>query len=307
MDLTEETLLRGAEATAEAFAPYELLTYDRLTRIALLEVARETGAAVLFEAGRRLVRILGGDDLESVLCAFAEVFGAEVEVERDTVTVRECPECAGLRGIDGPVCHLTRGFITEAYHLEIGRPVTVAETRCRAAGDWVCTFVVRHEPKLVVPDLRWLDEDALAEIARAATRYEPEEIAAFKIATWYPVRKSLDFEAPAILFWAGRTYARALLRVYHVLSIREFLTCVEGVLGTNYDLNEDVVVAAPCLECAGFPRGYEPMCDVTRGFIHETLTAFGREPQKVREIKCAVRAGELVNACAFEIRHSNLH
>ncbi|WP_456434738.1 hypothetical protein [Methanopyrus sp.] len=71
MDLTEETLLRGAEATAEAFAPYELLTYDRLTRIALLEVARETGAAVLFEAGRRLVRILGGDDLESVLCAFA--------------------------------------------------------------------------------------------------------------------------------------------------------------------------------------------------------------------------------------------
>ncbi|AAM01845.1 V4R domain-containing protein [Methanopyrus kandleri] len=135
MDLTEETLLRGAEATAEAFAPYELLTYDRLTRIALIEVARETGTAALFEAGRRLVRILGGDDLESVLCAFAEVFGAEVEVEGDTVTVRKCPECAGLRGIDGPVCHLTRGFITEAYRLEIGRPVTVAETRCRAAGD----------------------------------------------------------------------------------------------------------------------------------------------------------------------------
>jgi len=97
VDLTEETLLQGAEA----FAPYEPLTYDRLTRIALIEVARETGIAALFEAGRRLVRILGGDDLESALCAFAEAFGTEIEVEGDTVTVRKCPECAGLRGSTG--------------------------------------------------------------------------------------------------------------------------------------------------------------------------------------------------------------
>ncbi len=92
----------------------------------------------------------------------------------------------GMRGtpwIDGPVCHLTRRFITEAYRLEICRPVTVAETRCRAVWDGVCTFVVRREPKLVVPDLRWVDKDALTKIARAATRYEPEEIAALRIAT----------------------------------------------------------------------------------------------------------------------------
>ncbi|WP_456483758.1 hypothetical protein [Methanopyrus kandleri] len=66
------------------------------------------------------------------------------------------------------------------------------------------------------------------------------------------------------------------------------------------------MVAAPCPECAGLPRGYEPVYDATRG-SSTSLAAFGREPHKVREAECAARAGELVNACAFEIRHSNLH
>lgn len=57
-----------------------------------------------------------------------------------------CPECWKRRA-EGPVCHLTVGFLEEAlYWLSGGKTFLVEEVRCLAQGDPDCTFAIGAHP-----------------------------------------------------------------------------------------------------------------------------------------------------------------
>lgn len=137
-------------------------------------------------------------------------------------------------------------------------------------------------------------------MAHAASEREPEEVAAFKLASEYTLKFHLADTAAPILFRAGRLYARALLRLYNPLEMTSFLSIVEDVTGAECHLSEgNRMSIEPCPECTGFPREYEPICHGVRDALHETLGAFGEEVERMEGTECAAVTGELVDRCEF--------
>ena len=61
-------------------------------------------------------------------------------------TIHKCPVCYG-RHIEKPGCHIATGLIQEGLKwVSGGYEFRVVETKCIAAGNEVCEFVILKEP-----------------------------------------------------------------------------------------------------------------------------------------------------------------
>jgi len=88
------------------------------------------------------------------LKAMADVFNrfsdqvTRVEEKEDhfVYTIEVCPVCYG-RHSDRPVCYAALGLLMEGLKWAIGKEFDVRETKCIAAGDPVCEFIIPKQPK----------------------------------------------------------------------------------------------------------------------------------------------------------------
>jgi len=62
-------------------------------------------------------------------------------------TIHKCSECYGRTGQDKPICFIATGILQEALKwVSGGNEFRVNESRCMAAGDSVCEYVIQKEP-----------------------------------------------------------------------------------------------------------------------------------------------------------------
>ncbi len=62
-------------------------------------------------------------------------------------TIHRCSECTGRKGQDKPICFIAVGLLQESLKwVSGGNEFRVNESKCIAAGDSVCEFVVQKEP-----------------------------------------------------------------------------------------------------------------------------------------------------------------
>ena len=62
-------------------------------------------------------------------------------------TIHKCSECTGRKGLDKPTCFIAAGILQEALKwVSGGNEFRVNESRCMAAGDTVCEYVIQKEP-----------------------------------------------------------------------------------------------------------------------------------------------------------------
>jgi hypothetical protein len=62
-------------------------------------------------------------------------------------TIHQCSECTGRKGQDKPICFIAVGLLQESLKwVSGGNEFRVNESKCLAAGDPVCEFVVQKQP-----------------------------------------------------------------------------------------------------------------------------------------------------------------
>ncbi|OGO75031.1 MAG: hypothetical protein A3K41_05115 [Chloroflexi bacterium RIFOXYD12_FULL_57_15] len=62
-------------------------------------------------------------------------------------TIHRCSECTDRKGQDKPICFIAVGLLQESLKwVSGGNEFRVNESKCIAAGDSVCEFVVQKEP-----------------------------------------------------------------------------------------------------------------------------------------------------------------
>jgi predicted hydrocarbon binding protein len=89
------------------------------------------------------------------LPAFAKIF-TQLTDQHTTVeekdnefiwTIHKCPCCWGRTGADKPVCFISTGLLQESLKwVSGGNEFRVNESKCVAAGDDVCEFVIQKDP-----------------------------------------------------------------------------------------------------------------------------------------------------------------
>jgi len=63
------------------------------------------------------------------------------------MTVHQCPVCWGREDVNNPVCQLSVGLLQESLKwVSGGREFNVFESKCKAAGDVNCEFLIQKEP-----------------------------------------------------------------------------------------------------------------------------------------------------------------
>jgi bacteriochlorophyll 4-vinyl reductase len=128
-------------------------------------LAQRAGRAVFMEGLRNFGALAGAGDLAFKILplptklriglpAMAKIFSttsdqhSTVEEKEDhfVYTIHRCPVCYG-RHTDKPCCHMATGLLQEGLKwVSGGREFKVVETRCIAAGDPTCDFVIYKEP-----------------------------------------------------------------------------------------------------------------------------------------------------------------
>jgi hypothetical protein len=62
-------------------------------------------------------------------------------------TIHKCSECTGRRGEDKPICFIATGILQESLKwVSGGSEFRVNESKCIAAGDDVCQYIIQKEP-----------------------------------------------------------------------------------------------------------------------------------------------------------------
>ncbi len=62
-------------------------------------------------------------------------------------TIHQCSECTGRKGENKPICFIAVGLLQESLKwVSGGNEFRVNESKCIAAGDSVCEFVIQKEP-----------------------------------------------------------------------------------------------------------------------------------------------------------------
>ena len=62
-------------------------------------------------------------------------------------TIHKCSECYGRSGVDKPMCFIAVGLLQESLKwVSGGNEFRVNESKCKAAGDDVCEFVIQKDP-----------------------------------------------------------------------------------------------------------------------------------------------------------------
>lgn len=128
-------------------------------------LAQRAGRAVFMEGLRNFGALAGAGDLAFKILplstklriglpAMAKIFSttsdqhSTVEEKDDhfVYTIHRCPVCTG-RHTEKPCCHMATGLLQEGLKwLSGGREFRVIETKCVAAGEPTCDFVIYKEP-----------------------------------------------------------------------------------------------------------------------------------------------------------------
>ena len=62
-------------------------------------------------------------------------------------TIHKCSECTGRKGEDKPICFIATGILQESLKwVSGGNEFRVNESKCLAAGDEVCQYIIQKEP-----------------------------------------------------------------------------------------------------------------------------------------------------------------
>ena len=129
-------------------------------------LALRAGRATFSDALKNFGALAGVADLAFVvlplhaklrigLPAFAKIFVQLTDQittveERDNEfiwTIHRCPCCWGRHGADKPVCYIATGLLQESLKwVSGGGEFRVNESKCVAAGNEVCEFVIQKEP-----------------------------------------------------------------------------------------------------------------------------------------------------------------
>lgn len=96
-----------------------------------------------------------GAKLRIGIPAVAKIF-SQISDQQSTVeereneyvyTIHKCSECYGRTGQDKPICFIAAGILQEALKwVSGGNEFRVNESRCMAAGDSVCEYIIQKEP-----------------------------------------------------------------------------------------------------------------------------------------------------------------
>ncbi len=129
-------------------------------------LALRAGRATFSDALKNFGALAGVADLAFVvlplhaklrigLPAFAKIFvqltdqvTTVEEKENEFIwTIHKCPCCWGRHGTDKPVCYISTGLLQESLKwVSGGSDFRVNESKCVAAGEEVCEFVIQKEP-----------------------------------------------------------------------------------------------------------------------------------------------------------------
>lgn len=112
--------------------------------------------AMVNQSGRSLGQVLGGavnknndKDLDTFigeighLCkqlSIGILVPTKVNMETGEINLRvdECVSCAGVHGVNAPICHFEAGMVGGIIRSFSGRNVRAIETKCNAIGDKTC-------------------------------------------------------------------------------------------------------------------------------------------------------------------------
>lgn len=103
------------------------------------------GSAVVPVAGKDITKYLG---LVRDLCQTLTIgllVAEKVDLSEGLLTLRvdECVSCAGIHGVNAPICNFEAGMVGGVVKAFAGREVKAVETRCHAVGDNTCGVDVR--------------------------------------------------------------------------------------------------------------------------------------------------------------------
>lgn len=118
--------------------------------------------ALVYQSGQALGQVLGGAVLPQVppkdlnsyvkeiakLCrqlAIGVVIPETVDLaeQRFVLNVDECVSCAGIDGVNAPICHFEAGMVGGIVRVFLGSDVKAMEVKCAAVGDKTCAVEVR--------------------------------------------------------------------------------------------------------------------------------------------------------------------
>ena len=115
-------------------------------------------SAMVYQSGAHLGRILGhavnqskDKDLDAyvgeigLLCKrlnIGIVVPTKVDLDAGEIGFRvdECVSCAGIHGVNAPICHFEAGMVGGIVGDFSGRSVRATETKCNAIGDKTCAI-----------------------------------------------------------------------------------------------------------------------------------------------------------------------
>ncbi len=296
--------LDNIDEIAHEFQAQELLVTNRLVLVALYSrieaVAGPRGRAIPIQAGRTIAKWLDTTSLDQGLELLSELTGLDYEIHNGTVTITNCPECLGLNA-EKPICYIMAGYISACVEAETGKPVRVVEKKCKAAGHDACVFEIGSEDTGEF-NLVDLDQYCKKAIDTLPKNLNPYHVAAFKVLSEQSLRDVLGPAERTLFFQAGRAYAKALWEAFgRPDDPRDLVeTTSKKFSAAEYELEGNIAVADPCLECAGV-TGNGPMCHAVRGAFSEVLDIYGIPYKGVEETRCAATEGELIGRCELKI------
>lgn len=115
-------------------------------------------SAMVYQSGANLGRILGhavnqsqDKDLDTyvgeiaLLCkrlSIGIVVPTKVNLDAGEINFRvdECVSCAGIHGVNAPICHFEAGMVGGIVGKFAGRSIKATETKCNAIGDKTCAI-----------------------------------------------------------------------------------------------------------------------------------------------------------------------
>ncbi len=160
--LNEETDVENRESLG-SMIPIRLFQVLRMIALGagVEELIGPGASAMVYQSGASLGRILGNAVNESkdkdldmyvgeigALCqrlSIGMVVPTRVDLDSGELDFRvdECVSCAGIHGVNAPICHFEAGMVGGIVGEFAGRNVKAIETKCNAIGDKTCAITAQ--------------------------------------------------------------------------------------------------------------------------------------------------------------------
>ncbi len=163
-----DSILKGEEKISNreelgSMVPLKLFQSIRLIALgsAMEEMLGAGSRALIYQAGQRLGLHLGEAVLEEAkgdlnayvaliqdLCLelkIGKLIIDEVDLEQGKLALHldECVSCAGITGMNAPICNFETGMVGGIIKIFLKKNVRAVETHCHAVGDESCAIQVK--------------------------------------------------------------------------------------------------------------------------------------------------------------------